>query len=279
MVVGNDGESDCRIPAGWSAAGQPNDAIHQFWHALRKARERVAIGCQSELVATCKRVQVHAHIHMYMLACAFACKQPPKIMMVAELVCFADVCRVHRAFLLADHGGLPCFGFQGQQCKLPPPHVAIQSGEAGCCSQHKFWCERGRGTGAAVVLQRCSWGRDRRLCPAGRGFTYICRGRTEEGRKSAERSSWHQVLSSENVGSPLCACDEVGIAVSSSASNWTVSRRAWTAMGSWLPSCRWMMLLQVFAHACTCANVRVASRTCAIFDTSLPTAVVAMLIV
>ena len=63
MVVGNDGESDCRIPAGWSAAGQPNDAIHQFWHALRKARERVAIGCQSELVATCKRVQVHAHIH------------------------------------------------------------------------------------------------------------------------------------------------------------------------------------------------------------------------
>ena len=39
MVVGNDGESDCRIPAGWSAAGQPNDAIHQFWHALRKARE------------------------------------------------------------------------------------------------------------------------------------------------------------------------------------------------------------------------------------------------
>ena len=125
-MVGNDGESDCCIPAGWSAAGQPNDAIHQFWHALRKAHERVRIGCQSELVA---------RIHTYMLACAFACKQPPKIMMVAELVCFADVCRVHRAFLLADHGGLPCFRFQGQQCKLPPPHVAIQSGEAGCCSQ------------------------------------------------------------------------------------------------------------------------------------------------
>ena len=48
MVVGNDVESDCRIPAGWSAAGQPNDAIHQFWHSLRKARERVSIGCQSD---------------------------------------------------------------------------------------------------------------------------------------------------------------------------------------------------------------------------------------
>ena len=116
--------------------------------------------------------------------------------------------------------------------------------------------------------------------PPGEGLhTYICRGRTEEGRKSAERSSWHQVLSSENVGSPLCACAQVGIAVSSSAGSWTVSTRAWTTMGSCLPRCRWMMLLQVFAHACTCANVRVASRTCAIFDTSLPTAVVAMLIV
>ena len=61
MVVGNDGESDCCIPAGWSAAGQPNDAIHQFWHALRKAHERVRIGCQSELVArihTCSRVHL-----------------------------------------------------------------------------------------------------------------------------------------------------------------------------------------------------------------------------
>ena len=92
--------------------------------------------------------------------------------------------------------------------------------------------------------------------PPGEGLhTYVCRGRTEEGRKSAERSSWHQVLSSENVGSPLCACAQVGIAVSSSAGSWTVSTRAWTTMGSCLPRCRWMMLLQVFAHACTCANV------------------------
>ena len=142
--------------------------------------------------------------------------------------------------------GFHALDFKGSSANSPLPMLLFSLAKQ--VVVHKFWCERGRGTGAAVVLQRCSWGRDRRLCPAGRGFTYICRGRTEEGRKSAERSSWHQVLSSENVGSPLCACDEVGIAVSSSASSWTVSTRAWTAMGSWLPSCRWMMLLQV-SHA------------------------------
>ena len=185
------------------------------------------------------------------------------------------VCIVHSYWQTT--AGFHALDFKGSSANSPLPMLLFSLAKQ--VVVHKFWCERGRGTGAAVVLQRCSWGRDRRLCPAGRGFTYICRGRTEEGRKSAERSSWHQVLSSENVGSPLCACAQVGIAVSSSAGSWTVSTRAWTTMGSCLPRCRWMMLLQVFAHACTCANVRVASRTCAIFDTSLPTAVVAMLIV
>ena len=46
--------------------------------------------------------------------------------------------------------------------------------------------------------------------PPGEGLhTYICRGRTEEGRKSAERSSWHQVLSSGTVKTLARPCVHV----------------------------------------------------------------------
>ena len=79
------------------------------------------------------------------------------------------VCIVHSYWQTT--AGFHALDFKGSSANSPLPMLLFSLAKQ--VVVHKFWCERGRGTGAAVVLQRCSWGRDRRLCPAGRGFMYI----------------------------------------------------------------------------------------------------------
>ena len=43
LIVGADPECEVQFPAGFGAAGQPNDAWHMFLHTVRRARERASV--------------------------------------------------------------------------------------------------------------------------------------------------------------------------------------------------------------------------------------------
>ena len=62
MLVGGDPDCEVAVPARYSAFGQPNDAWHNFYHAVRKARERVMVGWHRSILLRNRFDRLHCQL-------------------------------------------------------------------------------------------------------------------------------------------------------------------------------------------------------------------------
>ena len=62
MLVGGDPDCEVAVPARYSAFGQPNDAWHNFYHAVRKARERVMVNWHRSILLRNRFDRLHCQL-------------------------------------------------------------------------------------------------------------------------------------------------------------------------------------------------------------------------